>query len=913
MGLRRHLVILAAFTILPLLVFTTWTVLEMHREERARVERSLVATTRALSQAVDGELASAVAALEALATSRDLDTGNLRGFHAQASALRARRSGWTTIALDDARGTEILNVLRPLGTMLAVTGGDPEDVHQVVATGKPVIGNAFVGPLSGQWVVAIHVPVVRQGKVRYVLSTTIHTRELRDVLLGQRLPRAWIGTILDRKRVIIARTQNEEQFVGQPASERLLEASTRASEGWYRGLTKEGTSTYSAFSRSSRTGMIVALGVPADLIEAPLKASLWRLAGSGVLVLGLGIAVAVFFARRIAGPITALSVAARAVGLGTPPRPADSAITEVNDLRQAMGEAARIVLDERETRETITRTGQLLSAELSLDRLVQGVTDACTRLCRAAFGAFFYNVLDERGEAYTLYAISGAPREAFADFPMPRNTELFGPTFRGQGVVRIDDVTRDPRYGKSPPYHGMPPGHLPVRSYLAVSVVSRSGEVIGGLFFGHPAPGVFTAREEALVQGLAPQIATAIDNARLYERQQAARAEAEAANTLKDEFLATLSHELRTPLNAVLGWSRMLKTNSLDEATARRAIEVIERNANVQLQLIEDLLDVSRIITGKLRLDVRAVAPATVVEAAVDALRPAADAKAIRLQPVIDPRAGPVSGDPDRLQQIVWNLLSNAVKFTPRGGRVQIRVERVNSHVEIVVTDTGKGITPDVLPHVFDRFRQADSSSQRAHGGLGIGLALVKSLVELHGGSVTASSPGPDQGATFTVKLPLMLHAEPERAESALPGRRMPPMASLRGIRLLVLDDDTDALELFATVLRQAGAEVRLARAVREAIELLRAWEPDVIVSDIEMPEENGYAFIRKLRGGDVEHGDRIPAIAVTAYGGVNERIKMVSAGFDSYVAKPVEPDELAAIIGRLVTRARAARHAREE
>ncbi len=913
MGLRRHLVILAALTILPLLLFTTWIVLELHREERGRVERGLTDTARALSLAVDGEITAIVAALETLSTSRDLDSGNLRGFHAQAAALRARQEGWATIALADAAGAPLLDLLRPLGVTPPALNGNLEDVRRVVSGRQPVIGSAFLGP-GGTWVLAVHVPVLRTGRVRAVLTAAVETHELRDILVDQRLPPEWIGTILDRQRVIVARTRNEEQFLGQQASERLLQTSARAGEGWYRGLTKENVATYSAFSRSPRTGLTVALGVPAELIEAPLARSLWRVAGSGLLVLALGVGAAVFFARRIAGPITALSDAAHDIGRGTPPQPGASAITEVNALRQAMGEAARLVRDERETLETITHTGQLLSGELSLDRLVQGVTDASTRLCHAAFGAFFYNVVDQRGEAYTLYAISGVPREAFANFPMPRNTDLFGPTFRGETVVRIDDVTRDERYGKHPPYHGMPLGHLPVRSYLAVAVVSRSREVLGGLFFGHPEVGVFTAREEALVLGLAPQVATAIDNARLYERQQAARAEAETANTLKDEFLATLSHELRTPLNAVLGWARMLKTGNLDEATAKRAIDVIERNANVQLQLIEDLLDVSRIITGKLRLDVRSMALAPVIEAAVDALRPAAEAKSIRLQAVVDPRAGPVSGDPDRLQQIVWNLLSNAVKFTPRGGRVQVRLERVSSHVEIVVTDTGKGIEAGVLPHVFDRFRQADSSSQRAHGGLGIGLALVKSLAELHGGSVHAASPGLDQGATFTVTLPLMLHAEPiERGEATVAGHRPSSLAALGGVSLLVLDDDSDALDLFATVLRQAGAEVRIARAVREALELLRSWEPDVIVSDIEMPEENGYAFIRRLRSGEVPNGERIPAIAVTAYGGVSERIKIVSAGFDSYVAKPVEPDELAAIIGRLVARTRGRGPAREE
>jgi signal transduction histidine kinase/ActR/RegA family two-component response regulator len=904
MALRRHLVILAALTILPLLVFTTWIVLELHREERARAERGLTDTARALSLAVDGEVAAIVAALEALSTSRDLDAGNLRAFHEQAMTLQSRAEGWVSIGLSDAAGTTQLDLRVPPGSAPPPADAQRDDIRRVVSTKRPVVGDAFASP-GGPWVLPVHVPVLRNGVARNVLTASVSTTELRDVLLDQRLPGEWIGTILDRRQVIVARTRNEEQFIGQPASERLLRASARESEGWYSGLTKESVATYSAFRRSDQSGLTVALGVPAELIDASLARSLWRLAGSGVLALVLGVGVAVFFARRVARPISALALAARDLGRGEAPAVTNSAISEVNELRHAMDEAARLVRDERETLETIAHTGQLLSGELTLDRLVQGVTDASTRLCHAAYGAFFYNVTDERGESYTLHAISGAPREAFAHFPMPRNTELFGPTFRGEPIMRIDDVTRDERYGKNAPYHGMPPGHLPVRSYLAAAVVSRSGEVLGGLFFGHPEVGVFTARDEALVRGLAPQIATAIDNARLYERQQAARAEAEAANTLKDEFLATLSHELRTPLNAVLGWARMLRTGGLDEATAKRAIEVIERNANAQLQLIEDLLDVSRIVTGKLRLDVRSVAPAAVIEAAIDTVRPAAEAKEIRLQPILDPRAGPVSGDPDRLQQIVWNLLSNAVKFTPRGGRVQIRLERVNSHVEIVVTDTGIGIPAEMLPHVFDRFRQADSSSQRSHGGLGIGLALVRSLVELHGGSVHAASAGPDQGATFTVKLPRMLHAEAaERGDAVLAGHRAVPV-TLADIKLLVLDDESDALDLFATVLRQAGAEVRVARTVREAFELLSAWEPDVVVSDIEMPEENGYAFIRRLRSGEVHGGERVPAIAVTAYGGVSERIKILSSGFDAHVAKPVEPEELAAIIGRLVARTR--------
>ncbi|HXG04487.1 MAG TPA: ATP-binding protein, partial [Candidatus Binatia bacterium] len=391
--------------------------------------------------------------------------------------------------------------------------------------------------------------------------------------------------------------------------------------------------------------------------------------------------------------------------------------------------------EETEALETVNRVSRVLSAELDLQKLVQELTDAATRLTGAAFGAFFYNIVDERGERYMLYTLSGVPAERFAGFPMPRNTGLFGPTFRGQAVVRLDDVRQDPRYGQNPPYHGLPPGHLPVVSYLAVPVISRSGEVLGGLFFGHPAAGRFTERHERIVTALAAQAAVAMDNARLYQTEQRARAQAEAASRSKDEFLAMLSHELRTPLTAVLGWAVMLRARPVDEAVRERALAAIERNARAQSQLIEDLLDISRIVSGKLRLDTRPVNLAVVVEAALEVVQPATHAKGVEITADLTPVA--LVGDPQRLQQVVWNLLSNAVKFTPAGGRVEVRLGSEGEQAELVVRDTGQGIPADALPHIFDRFRQADSTTTRRHGGLGLGLALVKHLVELHGGTVT--------------------------------------------------------------------------------------------------------------------------------------------------------------------------------
>jgi signal transduction histidine kinase len=305
---------------------------------------------------------------------------------------------------------------------------------------------------------------------------------------------------------------------------------------------------------------------------------------------------------------------------------------------------------------------------------------------------------------------------------MPRNTAVFGPTFRGEGIVRSDDITKDPRYGRNAPYHGMPEGHLPVRSYLAAPVVSHSGEVLGGLFFGHSEVGIFTGRDERILAGIAGFAAVAIDNANLFREAREARQQAEEANRAKDDFLATVSHELRTPLNAMMGWGQILLATDADPERREKGLSTIVRNGRLQARLIDDLLDVSRIITGKMRLDVRPVELAPVIEAAIESIRPAAEAKQISVRRILDPLAGPVAGDPARLQQVVWNLLANAVKFTPKEGKVEVRLERANSHVEIIVADTGIGIGPAFLPHVFDRFRQLDNSIKRQHGGLGLGL-----------------------------------------------------------------------------------------------------------------------------------------------------------------------------------------------
>jgi signal transduction histidine kinase/CheY-like chemotaxis protein len=397
------------------------------------------------------------------------------------------------------------------------------------------------------------------------------------------------------------------------------------------------------------------------------------------------------------------------------------------------------------------------------------------------------------------------------------------------------------------------------------------------------------------------------ERAALLEREQSARAELERANRAKDEFIATVSHELRTPISAVLGWARLLRTGRLDGAASLRAVEVIERSAAAQAQLVDDLLDVSRVERGELRLYVRPVDLHAVVDAAVEAVRPAANARGTTLDVALDDQAGPVVGDPARLQQVTWNLLNNAIKFTPHGGHVGIRLHRDGDHAAIAVKDDGVGIDPEFLPHVFERFRQADSSRTRAFGGLGLGLAIVRHLVEAHGGTVLAASEGMGKGATFTVRIPIgtRLAGGPPAAKAIEP---IPPppghaVAGLAGLEVLVVDDDPDALELVREALAQAGASVVAVRGAREALEALGRRVPAVLLSDVAMPEVDGYALIRRVRALAPEAGGKVRAAALTAYAFPEDKDQATRAGFDEFLAKPIAPWELVEAVARLAGR----------
>jgi PAS domain S-box-containing protein len=460
------------------------------------------------------------------------------------------------------------------------------------------------------------------------------------------------------------------------------------------------------------------------------------------------------------------------------------------------------------------------------------------------------------------------------------------------------DLAADPSFGPR-----SEPVQAGFHAALAFPVVLE-GHVLGVMEFF--SPDVRQPEDDVLqmMDAIGAQVGQFYERKRAEEEVRAAYEQARAANRAKDEFLATLSHELRTPLSAIVGWTHMLRTGQLDPATAARAVETIDRNARVQTQLISDILDVSRIVSGKLHLEVRPLELASTIAAALDTVRPSADAKGVTLVSTLEPVAMPVSGDPDRLQQVVWNLLANAIKFTPRGGRVELRLRRANTHAEIVVQDTGPGIPRAFLPHVFERFRQADGSSTRAHGGLGLGLAIVRHLVEAHGGTVRADNVTEGTGSVFTVRLPVMGHEPPLlAAPPEVPALTVQRSKDLEGLRILVVDDEADTRDMVSAILKSQGAQVEVAGSAADALAALPGARPHILVSDVEMPGQDGYELIRKVRLLPAEAGGKVPAAALTAYARPEDRMRALLAGFQIHVPKPVQPAELVAVVASLAGR----------
>jgi PAS domain S-box-containing protein len=557
----------------------------------------------------------------------------------------------------------------------------------------------------------------------------------------------------------------------------------------------------------------------------------------------------------------------------------------------------------RATQELATRaTQQAAVAEMGQRALVTQqpaeLLDTAVTLVARVLDVEMCTVLEllPGGRAFVVRAGAGCRPGVVGHTQVPAGRDSqAGYTLLVDGPVVCDDVHAETRFTPSALFRTL------YGEASAVSVVIAGHDGPFGVLTAHAMRRRrFAADDANFLQAIAHTVAAGLAREASFRREQAARAQAEAANNAKDNFLATISHELRTPLSPIVAWTRLLRQGALDDVQRRRAVDVIERNARVQAQLVDDLLDVSRIVSGKLRLDVRPVALVPIVEAALETIRPAAEAKGIRLETAFPRDSRLVAGDGDRLQQVVWNLLSNAVKFTPAGGRVQLAVEHGDAHMTVVVSDTGRGVPPELLPRLFERFWQADAGASRDHGGLGLGLAIVRHIVEQHGGSVHAESAGADRGSRFTVRLPLV---GPTRLADGN-GPRPPAaerasaqvMPRLDGVRVLLVDDEPDSNDAVAAVLRSCGAEVRVAASAREALDELGRWAPEVLVSDIAMPGEDGYALIARVRAlpGDVA---RVPAVALTAYASLEDRRRLLAAGFQRHAPKPVDPAQLAAVV----------------
>jgi PAS domain S-box-containing protein len=584
-------------------------------------------------------------------------------------------------------------------------------------------------------------------------------------------------------------------------------------------------------------------------------------------------------------------------------------VRDVTEKRRAQEERARLIREQAALAEAeaaqrrsaflaeVTRNlASTLSYEDTLSRLARLMVPSLGDWC-AVYITEDDNSIQPLAVAHVDPARVKWAEEVLARFPPDANASFGAPSVIRTGTPELyenigesfwEERVRNPELARIT-------RDLEIRSLMVVPLKART-RTIGAMSLAYTRESGrhYNRTELELANDVARRAEVAIENARLYK-------EAQEANRLKDEFLATLSHELRTPLSAVLGWARMLAMGRLDEATARRGIEAIERNAQAQVQLVNDLLDVSRIVSGKLRLEMAPVELLPIMAAAVDSVRPAAEARQLSIEVKVDQTVGPIMGDGDRLHQVLWNLLSNAVKFTPRLGHVWVSATSAGSHVDIQVRDTGKGIRPEFLPRVFERFSQADSGTTRAHGGLGLGLAIVRHIVEMHGGSVKAESGGEGQGATFSISLPAKVAAVswPDSTSVMSDGGKA-AVASLKGLRALLVDDDADARELLHAALAGYGMSVTLARSAQEALESFRASRPDIVITDIGMPEEDGYSLLARIRS-VTEEGKRVPVVALTAYARAEDKRRVYAAGFDRHISKPVDPAGLAETLASLL------------
>ena len=863
-SVRAHLVALVLAAVLPMVLFTAWLTLSLSGERRAAVERESQDTARAVANTIDRELSAIVATLHLLGMSRNLADGDLGRFREDAGRRVATQSQWRAVVLRDPEGRALIDTRRPAGARATADSlEDRESLTRAIASGLPVVSALHVGDTPEEAYFSVDVPIFQDVRLRYVLSALVSPANISDILVDQKLSQERFGVVVDLRGRVVARSLDHARFVGRSASYPVAGPVDAVPGPWVLGQDGRGPRVYYTRARSNVSGWTAVVAVPTAVVDRPFWRSVGAVATGGLGFLLLGLLTATLLGRRLVQPLSWLAASAYDLCSGRVRTHPPTRVAEVQSVAAALLDAGA----QRAEAERVLRDRE--------ERLSAIVNQATAGIVQTDSEGRFTFVNDR-----------------FCEIVGRRREELF--TLRLDAILTPDDApsirkglaelaagggsrTVETRFRR-------PGGHI-VWASLSIARLRDPG-----------LPGSTLA----VVIEITDRKAVEAERAALLARERLARAEAEKANQAKDEFLATLSHELRTPLNSLRLWAGVLRQQPLDADTLAKAVDTIDRNAALQAQLIDDLLDISRIASGKLRLELRPIDLRSVIESAVETVRGAAEDKGLILARALDPDVGRVLGDATRLQQVLWNLLTNSLKFTPPGGRIEIILRRRGAHAEMAVRDTGQGIAPTLLPRIFDRFRQGDSSTTRPQGGLGLGLAIARQLVELHGGTIRAESPGEGAGTTVTVTLPLARAGGEEPAGPDAQPELADLTMALAGLTVLFVDDDADAREASAMSLSRAGATVVTAGSVAEAMrELERHW-PDILVSDIGMPGEDGVSLIGRIRRLEIAQGRaRTPAIALTAYASEDDAARILAAGYQVHVAKPVEPLRLVEIVSR--------------
>ena len=862
LSLRAYLVLLAGAALLPMSVLAAWLSVTIARDQRVAQRGRMQETALALAAAVDRDLYDSVHTLQAVAAWSSMERPDPGVLREDLARLVGGQRGWRAITLETPEGQPVVETARPPAT---TEPARPERIREVVDRGVPVVAH---DPDTAPDAFVVRVPVMRDGIPRFVLSATVSADSVTAGLIGHGLPPAWSTSLVDARGDVLASLPAAPALARRP---RFPFVTGAAAAGWGGRADMPEGPVYFAYARPGLTDWHLVLAAPITTLDAPWRQTVAVLVGAVVAALLGSAALAALVARPIVRSFGSLARATAELREGRRPRPIGSSVTDLARVSDDLTVAG----DALESAESAEREWL---AQLSA--LVNQPTVGIAQI--DADGRFV--LVNQR-----YCELVGRAPDQLVGHPLE---EVLVPEERARYLDLVHALTEEK------------PERTSETRYRSPSDVDRWVDTSCSLVLPE-APG-------AAAHGAVSIVALDADWRReredLRARERTARHEAEAAGQIKDEFLAALSHELRAPLNAVRIWAGLLKRDARDPQSLARAADTIDRNAVLQTRLIEELLDVARIVSGRLRLVRERVVLAPVIDAALESARPGALNKGVTLVRRVDGDGAVVLGDAIRLQQVVWNLLANAVRFTSAGGRVVVALRRIGDRAALTVADSGRGIAPELLPHVFDRFRQGESGTTRSHGGLGLGLSIARQLVELHGGTIEAASPGVGSGATFTVSLPL---AGTTGTADAGSGADRSPLAAVRPdreteralehVHVLVVDDDTEARDVMALGLGQQGATVTTAPSVAEALLALERQWPDVLVGDIGMPGEDGYDLIRKVRRLEATHGRHIPAIAVTGYAADEDRRRALEAGYEMHVAKPVPAAVVVPLIQSLV------------